>query len=69
MKGWLHERGGFYNMTRRDEDVWRYIRHDFQLSFQLSGKLRKSITLSCYVFHYFLSMEQTFNTTNKSGEH
>lgn len=55
-------------MTRRDEDVWRYIRHDFQLSFQLSGKLRKSITLSCYVFHYFLSMEQTFNTTNKSGE-
>lgn len=56
-------------MTRHDEDVRRYVRHNFQLSSNLSAKLRKSVTISCYFFHYFISMEQTLNTTNKSGEH
>lgn len=68
MKGCLHENGGFYNATRWDEDVRRYTPHNFQLSFNQSAKLRKSNTISRYFFHYFLSMEQTFNTTNKSGE-
>lgn len=47
MKGCLHENGGLYNGTRRDEDVRRYIRHDFHLLFNLSPRLRKSVTISC----------------------